>query len=140
MTVALPPTALAGVKPVIFGVILKITVLAPVPMGFVMLTSPVTASAGTTTCSDVGVTVPDRGHRPRPAERHFRRSRQVRSRDLQRRAHRRPFPGRTPWLAAAAAPSASLALSVVPSTVVTPIFPVFAPRGTVNCERRWRAP
>ena len=56
-SVALPPTALPGVKLVIFGATLKLTVLGAVPTRFVMLTGPVSAPAGTTACSDVAVTL-----------------------------------------------------------------------------------
>ena len=56
MTVALPPTALGGANPAIFGSTLKLPALAPVPIGLVMLTGPVNAPAGTTARSDVAVT------------------------------------------------------------------------------------
>ncbi len=55
MTVV-PPTALGGVKLVIFGATLKLAALGAVPIALVTLTGPVSAPAGTTARNDVAVT------------------------------------------------------------------------------------
>src|SRR5262245_8221838 len=129
-TTELPSDATAGVKLVIFGSTLKTTVLAPVPIAFVMLTGPVAAAAGTTTCSDVAVTAVGTAGAP-PL-------------NVTRRAPVRFLPAiftevpGTPTAGANAVARGgcttvrAVALSAAPSSVVTPIFPVTAPSGTRN--------
>src|SRR4029450_2178600 len=130
MTSSLPPTALDGLNPVILGATLKIAVLVPVPIALATLTGPVRAPVGTTTCRDLAVTPVGTAVMP-PVN--------VTS----------AAPAMFAPLIVTVAPTAavagtnavtfggwitarSVALSAVPSTVVTPIFPVTAPRGTGN--------
>ena len=128
--VVLPPTALDGVKLVIFGATLKISVLAPVPTPFVMLTGPVTAPAGTTAFSDVAVTaVGVTG----PAPLNVTPVAPVRFVPvIVTSAPTGPVAGANAIARGGCTTVRSVALSAVPSTVMMLILPVVAPNGTLN--------
>src|SRR5512144_848157 len=125
-----PPTAVPGEKFVIVGATLKIAVLVPVPTALVMLTGPVTASAGTTAFSEVAVTVegmtgaaPLKSTAVAPV---MFVPVIVTSVPTGAGFGEKPVARGGCWTVRVAA------LVAVPSMVVTAILPVVAPRGTVN--------
>src|SRR5262249_21818293 len=127
---ALPPTALAGVNPDIVGATLKLAALTPVFTPSVILTGPVNAPSGTTTRNDVALPlVGPTGAAPVNVT-PVAPTRFVPA--IVRVVPTGPAAGVNAVARGGCTTVRFAALTAVPSTVVTLIFPVTAPIGTRN--------